>query len=143
MWAAAENHLAAADALIEAGADIGAGSDGGFTPLLFAVRGGLPSRWPRKLLAAGASADETLPDGTSALVLATKNAHYELGGLLLDAGADPNADAQGWTAPPRGQVDAPPEPGLQQPAAPSSPARFPTSTSFACSPRTARTSTRG
>ena len=50
------------------------------------------------MLAAGAGADEKLPDGTSALVLATKNAHYELGALLLDAGADPNADAQGWTA---------------------------------------------
>ena len=97
MWAAAENHLAAADALIEAGADVAAGSDGGFTPLLFAVRAGYVDM-ARKLLAAGASVDETLPDGTSALVLATKNAHYELGAMLLDAGADPNADAQGWTA---------------------------------------------
>ncbi len=39
-----------------------------------------------------------LPDGTSALVLAVINAHYELAALLLDKGADPNADAQGWTA---------------------------------------------
>ena len=97
MWAAAENHLAAADALIDGGADVSAGSDGGFTPLLFAVRAGY-LEMTRKLLAAGAGAGETLPDGTSALVLATKNAHYELGALLLDAGADPNADAQGWTA---------------------------------------------
>src|SRR5439155_12704058 len=38
------------------------------------------------------------PGGTSALVLAITNAHFELGALLLDRGADPNAAAQGWTA---------------------------------------------
>jgi ankyrin repeat protein len=32
------------------------------------------------------------------LVLATLKAHYELAALLLDHGADPNADKQGWTA---------------------------------------------
>ena len=52
----------------------------------------------RLLVEAGASPEETLFDGTSALVLATKNGHYELGAFLLDAGADPNADDQGWTA---------------------------------------------
>jgi ankyrin repeat protein len=31
-------------------------------------------------------------------VLAVTNARYELAALLLDKGADPNADAQGWTA---------------------------------------------
>src|SRR5262245_27994547 len=36
--------------------------------------------------------------GASALVMAITNAHYELAGLLLDRGADPNADGQGWTA---------------------------------------------
>jgi ankyrin repeat protein len=36
--------------------------------------------------------------GTSALVLAVSNAHYELASMLLDAGADPNAAEQGWTA---------------------------------------------
>lgn len=38
------------------------------------------------------------PGGTSALVLAVTNAHYELGASLLDRGADPNAAEQGWTA---------------------------------------------
>jgi ankyrin repeat protein len=38
------------------------------------------------------------PSGTSALVLAITNAHFELASLLLDYGADPNADGQGWTA---------------------------------------------
>ena len=38
------------------------------------------------------------PNGTSALVLAVINAHFELAAALLDLGADPNADGQGWTA---------------------------------------------
>jgi ankyrin repeat protein len=38
------------------------------------------------------------PEGTSALVLAITNAHFELAKHLLDRGADPNAAAQGWTA---------------------------------------------
>ena len=36
--------------------------------------------------------------GTDALMLAITNAHFELAALLLDRGADPNADAMGWTA---------------------------------------------
>jgi|KBSSwiStaDraftv2_1062776.scaffolds.fasta_scaffold91674_2 ankyrin repeat protein len=35
--------------------------------------------------------------GTSPLVLAITNAHFELASTLLDLGADPNADGQGWT----------------------------------------------
>jgi ankyrin repeat protein len=38
------------------------------------------------------------PTGTSALVVAIANAHFELASLLLDMGADPHAAAQGWTA---------------------------------------------
>jgi len=68
-----------------------------FTPLLFAVRAG-HSGAVRALLDAGASVNETVSDGTSALVLAILNAHFELAAMLLDRGADPNADAQGWTA---------------------------------------------
>jgi ankyrin repeat protein len=50
------------------------------------------------LLAAGADVNETAPDGTSALVVAVLNGHFELAAALLDKGADPNADKQGWTA---------------------------------------------
>jgi ankyrin repeat protein len=50
------------------------------------------------LLDAGADLNDTLPDGTSALVLAATNGHFELARLLLDRGTDPNADKQGWTA---------------------------------------------
>jgi ankyrin repeat protein len=42
--------------------------------------------------------NETTPDGTSALVIAAANAHWELGSVLLEAGANPNAAEQGWTA---------------------------------------------
>jgi len=98
MWAAAENNAAAVTALIEAGADRDSRSNGGaFTPFLFAVRGGhLDSS--RALLDAGVEVNQPLSDGTSPLVLAVINAHYELAGLLLERGANPNADAQGWTA---------------------------------------------
>ena len=98
MWAAAENNAAAVTALIEAGADRNGRSTGGsFTPLLFAVRGGHLAA-SRALLDAGVDVNQALSDGTSALVLAVINAHYELAGLLLERGANPNADGQGWTA---------------------------------------------
>jgi ankyrin repeat protein len=68
-----------------------------FTPLLFAVRNGhIPV--VKALLAAGADPNETLSDGTSALVLAAMNARYELGVVLLDHDARPNADGSGFTA---------------------------------------------
>jgi len=96
MWAAAENNAEAAKALIRAGADIKARSrSGAFTAYLFAARAGHIDA-ARVLLEAGANVNETLPDGTSALLLAVMNAHYEAAAFLVDRGADPNADAQGW-----------------------------------------------
>jgi uncharacterized protein len=97
MWAADENNAGAAKALIEAGADIKARTkSGAFSAYLFAARAGHIDA-ARLLLEAGADVNETLPDGTSALVLAVMNAHYEAAAFLVDQGADPNADAQGWT----------------------------------------------
>jgi ankyrin repeat protein len=98
MWAAAENNPAAMQVLLEAGADASARSRGGvFTPLLFAIRAGhVPAA--RVLLDAGVDVNAPMPDGTSPLVLAIINAHFELAGFLLDRGANPKADAQGWTA---------------------------------------------
>ena len=126
MWAASEGHTAVAEKLIESGANIHARSTGGFTPLLFAARGGRIGV-VRALLKAGADVNETLEGpgtipstdyaslgetltqiyhdrglhepipGTSALALAVENANYELAAALLDAGADPNASARGWT----------------------------------------------
>lgn len=98
MWAAAENNAAVVRLLIERGADKNLRSKGGsFSPFLFAVRGG-HIETSRALLDAGVDVNETMPDGTSALVLAVMNAHYELAGVLLDRGANPNAEGQGWTA---------------------------------------------
>ena len=98
MWAAAENNVAAIRALIEAGADVNERSTGGsFTPYLFAVRAGHIDA-ARALIDAGVDVNQSLTDGTSALVLAVVNAHYELAAALLDKGANPNADKQGWTA---------------------------------------------
>jgi ankyrin repeat protein len=68
-----------------------------FTAFLFAVQLGQLDA-VRALLEAGASVNEALPDGTSALVLATMNGNWELGALLVDQGADVNADKQGWSA---------------------------------------------
>jgi uncharacterized protein len=98
MWAAAENNVAAIRTLVEAGADVNERSTGGaFTPYLFAVRAGHVEA-SRALIDAGADVNQPMPDGTSALVLAVINAHYELAGALLDKGANPNADKQGWNA---------------------------------------------
>ncbi len=109
MWAAAEGHEEVVDALIQAGADFRAPLDSGFTPLLFALREGRAGV-VRVLLEAGAEVNETTQpsggkrgyrgqprDGTSALLMAVANAHYELAAYLLDAGADPNADLPGYT----------------------------------------------
>jgi ankyrin repeat protein len=42
--------------------------------------------------------NDTLSDGSSALVIAIANAHWELASLLLDRGGDPNLAGAGWTA---------------------------------------------
>ena len=98
MWAAHEGHADAIRVLLDAGATLDARSAGGeMNAFLFAIRAGAVDA-AKALLERGADVDQTLVDGTSALVLAVTNAHYELASVLLDAGADPNADAQGWTA---------------------------------------------
>jgi ankyrin repeat protein len=111
MWAAAEGHAAVVQELIAAKADFQSRLPSGFTPLLFAVREG---RLPvvRVLLEAGANVNDTIPvdgakrrgyggrlpaAGTSALLLAVMNAHFELASELLDAGANPNVDLTGYT----------------------------------------------
>lgn len=114
MWAAAEGYAPTVELLVEFGADLRARSNGGFTPLLFAVREGKMDV-VRALLKAGADVNDALPArdrrrpgastteptrlraGSSALHVAVANAHFELAALLLDAGANPNADGPGWT----------------------------------------------
>lgn len=119
MWAAAQGHDDVVQDLIENGADLHARSrvrrqlvnttgnadytgvmeveDGGFTPLLFAVRAG-QIETARVLLAAGAKVNDRAADGTSALVIAAHSGHGPLAAFLLEKGADPNANGSGYTA---------------------------------------------
>jgi uncharacterized protein len=116
MWAAAEGNAEVLRVLIERGADIQTRSNGGFTALLFAAREGKIAA-VKTLLQAGASVNESLAgrrgargaagaggavseteNTPNAFLLAVANAHYELAAVLLEAGADPNAAPQGWTA---------------------------------------------
>ena len=117
MWAAAEGHPAVIRSLVEAGADIRARSQGGFTALLFAARegqiGAVQACWrrarPERILARQEPrprdaherrrASLRIPKPASiAFLLAAANAHYRARRVLLDRGADPNAAPQGWTA---------------------------------------------
>ena len=112
MWAASEGHVDVVKLLIEVGSDFRAALDSGFTPLLFAAREGR-TEVVRALLRAGADVNATVEEvaertqyyrlgglirvGTSALLLAVTNAHFDLAAELLDAGADPNVDLTGYT----------------------------------------------
>lgn len=114
MWAASEGHAAIVRALIAAGADVKATLPSGFTPWFFAVREGRIDV-ARVLLAAGQDVNDTLkPEerseeginnaaykpvgkGTSALLMAVQNGHFELAIALVEAGADPNDHRTGFT----------------------------------------------
>jgi ankyrin repeat protein len=109
MWAASGNKAAVVKTLLELGADFSLkskrpggerrprGQTGGYSAFLYAVRSGAIDA-ARALLDAGADVNETTPDNTSALLVSTINANYELSALLLDYGADATAAGQGWTA---------------------------------------------
>jgi ankyrin repeat protein len=114
MWAAAEGNTAVVRALMEAGADINATLDSGFTPFFLAVREGRLET-VRAFLAAGVDVNATVPRpenaprstagsyirpvdrGTSPLLLAVQNGHFELATALVDAGANPNDVRSGFT----------------------------------------------
>ena len=100
MWAAHEGHADVVAALIAAQADFRKPVDTGFTPLLFAARRG-HAAVIRSLLKAGVDVNEpTAPakrvtnkqprSGTTALIIAIENGHFELAAQLLDLGANPN-----------------------------------------------------
>ena len=97
MWAAHEGNAATVKLLIDAGARLDDRSLFGWTPLLFAARQGQDDAI-KVLVAAGANVNEKLPDATGALVTAIQGLNYQTASVLLDAGVDPNADGQGWTA---------------------------------------------
>ena len=98
MWAVAQDQVEAVEALLAAGADPNTRSAGGFTPLLFAAREGyVDTLGP--LVRAGANVNATVPrNGMSALVISVYNAHYDFAKGLLEAGANPDAAENGWSA---------------------------------------------
>ncbi len=103
MWAAAEGHADVVRALIDAGADLDARLDSGFTPFFFAVREGRLDV-VREFLAMGVDVNAMMQPAegkrapkTSPLLLAVRNAHFELAIALVDAGADPNDVRTGFT----------------------------------------------
>src|SRR5215831_197854 len=115
MWAAAEGNTAVVRLLIQAGADMNATLSSGFTAFFLAVREGRLDT-VRAFLAAGIDVNATLSrgtnaprstagsyirpvdNGTSPLLLAVQNGHFELAIALVDAGADPNDNRSGFTA---------------------------------------------
>jgi ankyrin repeat protein len=129
MWAAADGHAEVVESLLEAGADFRTPlPDSGFTPWFFAARDGR-TEVVRVLLKAGADVNEPIQPqkptgkgprkGSSALILAVENGHFDLAVALLEAGADPNDQRSGFTAlhvmtwvrkPQRGEDDGDPAP---------------------------------
>jgi ankyrin repeat protein len=97
MWAVSEGHTEVARILIEHGADARARSKRGLTSLLLAARQGDVDS-TRILLAAGANVNEAASDRLSPLLVSTVRDHAALAVFLLDHGADPDADAPGYTA---------------------------------------------
>lgn len=125
MWAASRKRPEIVRALISAGADLhartvartvtvmldrGPGREaktsmkhgaqvqqGGYTALHFAALAG-DVESTALLAEAGARLDDRAADGNSALVLAAFNGQGAVARLLLERGADPNADAAGYTA---------------------------------------------
>ncbi len=129
MWAAADGHTEVVELLIKSGADIQAMlPDSGFTPFFFAARDGRPEV-VRALLKAGVEVNSTMDPrkvtgkgprkGTSALLLAVENGHFNLALDLIDKGADPSDQRSGFTPlhmmtwvrkPQRGEDDGDPAP---------------------------------
>lgn len=106
MWAAADGHAAVVELLITAGADYKTPLESGFTPFYFAVREGR-SEVARQFLRLGMEVNAVMQSrrsggrgvrpGTSALILAMENGHFELAAELLAAGADANDNRTGFT----------------------------------------------
>ena len=119
MWAVAQHHPRVVEVLLAHGADVDTRSDvwtqvmavpphgqpeynkdiphGGNTALMFSARfGDLYSA--RQLIAAGADVNDTDAWGVSVTTMAAHAGFVEVLEVLLEAGADPNADGPGFAA---------------------------------------------
>ena len=74
------------------------GTQGGMTPLLFAVRQG-HTESVKTFLTGGADINGQSGDGTTPLLIATINGHFDLAKDLLDQGADPTIASDGGATP--------------------------------------------
>ncbi len=120
IWAAAEDHADVVHVPARAGADVNARSSpqrfprerfgdgivalqtvlpkGNWTPLMYAARQSAIHA-VEALADAGANLDAADPEGTTALIVAINNAHFDVAERLLEKGAAPNvADTTGMTA---------------------------------------------
>ncbi len=106
MWAAAEGNLEVVNILLDADAEYSAPLPSGYTPMLFAIREGRIGV-TKRFLQAGVdvnaamkpidSPSKGVKQGTSPLILAIENGHFELAIELLKAGALPNDDRTHFT----------------------------------------------
>jgi ankyrin repeat protein len=106
MWAAAQLQPEMVSVLIEAGAALDARgavrnwqrritaegrpkdmNRGGFTPLLYATRGGC-LECAKRLVGGGADVNLPDPEGVTPLILAITNFHFDVADYLVEAGAD-------------------------------------------------------
>jgi ankyrin repeat protein len=104
-WAAAGDHADVVRMLVKAGAPVNERSGeqvfarrrngqsvlplGSWTPLMYAARQNAAEA-VTALLGLGADLDAVDPDGATALIVAILNAHFDVAGQLIDAGADVN-----------------------------------------------------
>ena len=118
MWAASENHADVVTLLLSRGANVNSRSNalkfprdsfglegvltslpkGDWPALMYAARDGAPDA-ARALARGGADLNAPDPEGTTALVRAIINSHYDTAAVLLEEGANPNvADGSAMAA---------------------------------------------
>ncbi len=105
MWAASEGHADVVAELIAAGADKNEQLPSGFNPLFFAARAG-KTKAVEVLLKHGVDVNQILHSpsggkaprkGTSPLMMAVENGHFDLAIRLVDSGANANDERSGYT----------------------------------------------
>jgi ankyrin repeat protein len=97
-WAARGGHLAAAAALLKAGARVNGAHSLGYTPILFASQFG-HSAVIDALIAAGGDVHQVRKDGDTAVGIAAMYGHLDTVRLLLEAGAKADVRNNNGTLP--------------------------------------------